>query len=140
MMVEHDGELIWPMTSLRAQVIGAEQRALAFTETADAVALVAWVHKDALIKRLDAEIDSESDDPASLSHADREVRIAEAQAALLDVERRETEFVFSAQAAGLAIEHRADISPLALLGLQLVTTPRGETPETSPGFSWPWRR
>jgi hypothetical protein len=40
----------------------------------------------------------------------------------------------------LPVEHRADISPLALLELQLVTTPRGETPETSPGYSWPMRR
>jgi hypothetical protein len=41
---------------------------------------------------------------------------------------------------GLPAEFRPDISPLALLGLRLVTIPRGETPETTPGYSWPMRR
>ena len=53
----------------------------------DTIALVAWLHRDLLIKRLDAEIDAEADDPASLSHADREVRAAEAEADLLATER-----------------------------------------------------
>jgi hypothetical protein len=132
MMVEHDGGLIWPMTHLRSEVLGAEHPALAFTEVPDAVALMAWLHKDALIKRLDAEIDTESDDPASLSHADREARTAETQADLLDVERTEAAFVFQAQAQGLPCEHRGDISPVALLALRLVTVPREAPPPTSP--------
>jgi hypothetical protein len=55
---------------------------------------------------------------------------------LLDIERQETELVFRGQSERLPIEHRADISPLALLGLQLVT--RGAAaalPETSPGLA-----
>jgi hypothetical protein len=86
MMVEHDGGLIWPMTSLRSDAMGAEQRALAFAEVPDAVALVAWLHKDALIKRLDAEIDTESDDPASLSHEARE----KAEAEVMGIDRHRT--------------------------------------------------
>jgi hypothetical protein len=35
------------------------------------------------------------------------------------------------------VEFPADISPLALLDVRLVTTPRAtELPETSPGLSW----
>jgi hypothetical protein len=132
MMVEHDGGLVWPLTRLRSEVIGAEQRALAFTEVPDAVALIAWLHKDALIKRLDAEIDTESDDAASLSHADREVRIAEAQADLLDIERQEAAVVFAAWEQGLVCEHRSDCSPLAILQVRLITTPRAiPTPSSS---------
>jgi hypothetical protein len=42
---------------------------------------------------------------------------------------------------GLPIWHRSDISPLALLGLRLITAPRvSETSGTTPGYSWPWRR
>ena len=52
MLIEHDGDLIWPMTRLRSEVLGAEQRALAFAEVPDTVALLAWLHRDALIKRL----------------------------------------------------------------------------------------
>jgi hypothetical protein len=37
-------------------------------------ALVAWTFKDALIKRLDAGIDAEADDPAALSHTETGAR------------------------------------------------------------------
>ncbi len=49
---------------------GSIARPLAFHEAVDVVGLVAWLHKDAQIKRLDAEIDSEADDGAALSHED----------------------------------------------------------------------
>jgi hypothetical protein len=63
------------------------------------------------------------------------------QADLLSVERDESWFVWQAQSQGLPVEHRADISPLALLGLKLVTTPRADgTPPTTPGYSWSLRR
>ncbi len=51
--------------------------AIAFTEMFDAVAFTCWLHRDALIKKLDTLIDSESDDPNALDHAQREK--AEAQ-------------------------------------------------------------
>ncbi len=45
-----------------------------------------------------------------------------------------------AQAQALPIEHRSAISPLALLGLRLVTAARvNETPETTSGYSWSMR-
>jgi hypothetical protein len=33
----------------------------------DTLALLAWLHRDALVKRLEAEIDAESDDAAALT-------------------------------------------------------------------------
>jgi hypothetical protein len=99
------------------------QRAVGFSEQPDALAVVAWLHRDALIARLNAEIDSESDDKAALSHADREVRAAEVQADLVEVERVEAALVFDAWSKGLPVEHRGDISPVALLGVRLVTVP-----------------
>jgi hypothetical protein len=95
MMVD-DGELIWPMTRIRSEVVGMEQRALAFAEVPDAVALVAWLHKDRLIKRLDAEIDTEADDVAALSHEARQKAEAEVHGDLLAVERDECALVFKA--------------------------------------------
>ena len=75
------------------------------------------------------------------SHADRELRTAEVMGDLLSIERDEGELAWLAQAQGLPIEHRSDISPIALLGLRLTTAPRADaSPETSPGLSWPWRR
>jgi hypothetical protein len=52
-------------------------------------------------RQLDAEIDSQSDDPASLSHAEREVRVAEAMGDLLQTERDECALTWRAQSEGL---------------------------------------
>jgi hypothetical protein len=140
-VIEHDAatSTIWPMRRMQSEVIAAE-RALAFAEVPDTLALFAWLHKEALIAALDREISTESDDAASLSHEDRAVRIAEIQGDVDAVEYAESALVFKAWTEGLACEHRADCSPCAILGIELRTVPRGETPATSPGYSWPMRR
>jgi hypothetical protein len=132
-----DGDIEFPTQRLASQVIGAEQRALAFTETADALAVICWLHRDALVKRLDAEIDAEADDKAALSHADREVRSAEVQCDILEQERLEAAAVWLAQSQGLLVEHRPDCSALAILGCRLITAPRASNGHTSPehGFN-----
>jgi hypothetical protein len=123
-LIEHDGKIEFQTMRVQSQLIGAE-RSLAFTEIEAATPFQAWMHKDALIKRLDAKIGSE----------------AETMGDLLAVERDESFFAWRAQSEGLPCEHRADISPLALLGLRLVTAPRAnETPGTTPGYSWPMQR
>jgi hypothetical protein len=113
-LVELDGEIEWPMQRASSQVIGGAERALAFHETVDVVGLIAFIFKDALIAALDREIDAEADDAAALTHEQRQQREAEALGDLLAVEREESWFVWQAQSQGLPIEHRADISPLAL--------------------------
>ncbi|WP_338833549.1 hypothetical protein [Bradyrhizobium septentrionale] len=139
-LIELDGKIEFQTQRLTSEV-HAERRSLAFTDAPDATALVAWLHKDALIAALDREIASEADDKAALSHEARQKAEAETMADLLSVERDESWFVWQAQAQGLPIEHRADISPLAILQVQLITTPRADaSPETSPGLSWPMRR
>ena len=138
-LVELDGPAEFQTQNLRSTMVLGEQRALAFAETPDALALIAWLHKDALIKRFDELIDAEADDACALSREAREKAEAEVMGDLLAVEREESFFVWQAQAQGLPIEHRADISPLALLGVALVTTPRAEAPETTQGYSWPRR-
>ncbi|MEY9131930.1 hypothetical protein ACVMII_000798 [Bradyrhizobium diazoefficiens] len=139
-LVELDGPVDFQTQSLTSEV-HAERRALAFTEAADALALVAWLHRDALITALDREIASEADDKAALSHEARQQQEAELMSDLLDIERQEAAFVWQAQSQGLPVEHRADISPLALLGLAIVTAPRADhLPGTSAGHSWDlWR-
>ncbi|MET4518122.1 hypothetical protein [Bradyrhizobium sp. I1.7.5] len=140
-LVELDGPVDFQTQTLTSEV-HAERRSLAFTETADALALVAWLHRDALIAALDREISTEADDKAALTHEARQKAEAEVQGDLLAVERDECALVWTAQAQGLPIEHRGgDISPLALLGLRLITAPRPDaSPVTSPGLSWLLRR
>jgi hypothetical protein len=129
-LLEHDGELVWPMSRVQSDVF-AEQRSLAFAQVPDALALTCWLHKDALITALDREIASEADDAASLSHEERQRREAEVMGDLLSVERDESALVWRAMDEKLPVEHRADISPLALLGVALVTPPRADAPRTS---------
>jgi hypothetical protein len=136
----HDRPIIWPKQQVRGTVYNASPGAISFTDFDAAIPLLVWLHKDALIKRLDAEIDAESDDAAALSHEERQRREAEAQGDLSSVERDEAALTWSAMEQGLPVEFRPDISVLAILQVRLVTVPRGEMPETSPGFSWPWRR
>jgi hypothetical protein len=140
-VVEHDGDLIWPMTSLRSEVLGGELPSLAFAEIFNPVALACWLHRDLLIKRLDDEINAEADDAAALTHEARQRAGAEVQGDLLDIERQEAALVWQAQQQGLPVEHRGDCSPQAILGAALRTLPRADAlPPTTPGQSWTVRR
>jgi hypothetical protein len=131
-LIEHDGDIVWPMLRVQSEVIGAAQRALAFHEAVDVVGLFACLLKPAMISFLDAMVDAEQDDAAALTHEQRQKAEAEVMGDLLAVEREECALVWQAQAQGLPCEHRSDISPLALLGLRLVTTPRAPDGPSSP--------
>ena len=85
-----------------------------------------------LIKKLDAEIDSEADDKAALSHEARQKAEAEVMGDLLVIEREESGRFWSAMAHNLPAQHRADSRRCAILGVQLITVPRAEVRGTSP--------
>jgi len=138
-VIEHDASIIWPTMRVQSEVHG-ERRSLAFSEQLHALALFAWMFKDALIAALDREIANESDDANALSHEQRQQAEAETMSDLLATERIEAALTWAAMEQGLPVEFRSDISVLAILGIELRTVPRGETPETSAGYSWPWRR
>ena len=118
-LVEHDREIVWPEQSIRAQVFNTGTPAVAYAEVPATVALLAWVHKDALINRLEAEIDGESDDKNALGHEERQKREAEVMGDLLAIERDESALVWQAQAQGLPAERRADCGAQAILGCRL---------------------
>jgi hypothetical protein len=118
-----------------------EVPALAVAELEAAVPLLVWLHKDALIRRLDVEIDAEADDKAALTLEARQKAEAEVMGDLLAVERDEAVLVWQAQSQNLPVEHRADCSPLAILQCRLVTAPPvNASPGSSPGHSWVIRR
>ena len=130
-IIENDRRVIWPMQSVRAEIYNTGLPAVGFCEVPDAVALLAWLHRDLLIKRLDAEIATESDDGASLSHEARQQREAEVLGDLLAVEREEAAMVWSAMSQNLPVEHRADCDPRAILQIGLVAQPRAAASGTS---------
>jgi hypothetical protein len=121
-LIERDAGIEFPTQRLQSTVYNEAQRSLAFGDVADH-AIWVWLHRDALIKRLEVEIDSKSDDKRALSHAERERQQAELQTALLDIERQEAELVFHAMSESKKVEHRPEISPIALLAVELVTRP-----------------
>jgi hypothetical protein len=126
-LIEHaDGKLVFQRELLRVQLhnIRESPAAIGYGEAINPGALVAWLFKEALIKRLDAEIDSEADDKVALSPEAREEAQAEVMADLLAVERDECALAWQAQAQNLPCEHRPDIAPLAVLQCRLVTAPR----------------
>lgn len=132
-LVELDGPVDFQTKRVQSQVIGgAERLSLAFSEQPDAVALVCWMFHDELVKRLDAEIDAETDNGSALSHEQRELRTAEILGDLLATERDESALVWMAQSQGLPVEHRSDINPCAVLFLKLVTVTNGHTEPSSP--------
>ena len=131
-LVEHDSPVEFPTTQLMVSVRNATPGAVGFLDVTDTLALFAWMRRDALIKRLDAEIDAEADDKNALTHEAREQDAAEALAALLSTKRDESVFVWKAQAERLPVEHRADINPVALLSLKLVTQAAVNRHGTSP--------
>ncbi len=58
-VIEHDGSVVWPMESVRSRVYAEQRAPLVFNEQPNALALIAWLHKDLLLKRLDALVSEE---------------------------------------------------------------------------------
>lgn len=118
-LIEFGSEITFP-TAMHRTVAQGEQLAYVGMELPDAMAFQFWLNKDAIIKKLEAAIDAESDDKAALSGEDRAKRIATITADMLANERDECALVWLAQEQGLPVEHRVDIDPLALLGVSEV--------------------
>ena len=143
LLVEHDRQIQWPQTSLRATIYNAAVPGFAATETTDLLALTCWLHRDALIAKLDALIAEEADDKAASTREARERQAAELQGDLLAIERDESVLVWAAQGQGMPAEHRSDCSPQAILGFQLIAVPAvvssGSSPERA-GYDLVGRR
>jgi hypothetical protein len=123
-LVEHDGDIAFAQTDHRVPIIAGSKEmpfsAIAGWSSPDALALVCWLNKDALIARLDAEIANESDDPAALTHDERQRQEAEVLSDLLAVEHDEAALTWRAINEKMPIEFRDDISAAALLGVEVV--------------------
>lgn len=135
-LVEHDGPVEFPTQQMQVAVHNAQPGAVGFVQVTDALALCAWLHRDALIAAVDREIATEADDAASLSHEAREQAEAVVMGDLLAVERDEAWFTWQALTAKLPVEHRSDIDPRALLAVVLVTAPAVSGRGSSPGHAF----
>jgi hypothetical protein len=126
-MIEHNADLQWPKVMSRlglAAIAGAERGMVhgdAMGEVEDTIGLICWLMAGPMAAEIDKLIEAEADDENAATAEEREVRLAELERERLAIERQEAAIVWSMQEAGEAVEHRDDISPLAVLGLELVT-------------------
>jgi hypothetical protein len=135
-LLQRNGALGWPQANLRGDVLNASlgegvRAAVAFTQTTDMLALVAWTFEGALLERLDAEVDAIADDDSALGETERAQRLSDAQIRLLAAERAEVAITWAMLDEGQPVEFR-DLAAAAVLGLELIIAPR---PVQSPGTS-----
>jgi hypothetical protein len=108
----------FPTQRVTSQVYNTETpAAIAFAQILDAASFMAWAFKDQLIKRLDAEIDSEKDDPNALTIEERQKRAALVMGDLRVIERQEAALMFKGWSEGLSIQPREDLDPVAMLNV-----------------------
>ncbi len=127
-LIEFGGDVRWPSASLPIEFDGAfavvpppdgssapqlaPLRGYPRAETVDTFALFVWLHRDALLKKLNAEADALADDEAALTEEERVEREGALFARLLDAERREEAFV---EMAGDPLARRPEVDPRAFL-------------------------
>lgn len=134
-LVELDGAVEFADVAHQIPIITDKDAGIASLVEPDALALIAWLFKPAMIAALDAEITAESDDKIALSEKQRGEQLAQIDQDIIEHERVEAALTWTAWAQGVTAEHRPDIKVLALLVLRLITAPRAEPSGTTPGHS-----
>jgi hypothetical protein len=79
--------------------------------------LVFWLHREALIQKIEAQIEEVSDDQHALTAAQRTEQISEIDRDRLAVQREEEFWVCSAIDDGMNVLRRPEADPRAVLGL-----------------------
>jgi hypothetical protein len=113
----HGQPLGWPTELLIANGAGVHQYSVA-AQLKDAFALTIWANADAIIAKLDAEIERTGDDASALSCEDQAARIAVAKAKVLQLLRQGEAIIVALEAAGQQVT-RTCADPLILLGIAI---------------------
>lgn len=116
-IIEGGADIEWPEAVSR--VLGGE--VAGYTDGHDAVSLMCFLFKDAVVAAVCREIENEADDANALSPDDRAAALKRIAAEIEDSERMECNFIDQAAAAGVSIAHRSDIGVRAFLGIDKFT-------------------
>jgi hypothetical protein len=81
-----------------------------------AMPLLFWLHREALIAKVEAQIDAISDDPNALTAQQRTESLTEIDRDRLAIEREEEHWVSTAIEGGANVLRRPDADPRAVLG------------------------
>lgn len=118
--LNHGEEVHWPTAPLDLRLIGTEAPGVVGGSAPNALAVLAWLHKNALLAAIEAEIDANANDEAALTDEQRAAREKQLLAQILENERREEAAIV---AAGGAILRRREADPRAVLGLADMPAP-----------------
>jgi hypothetical protein len=129
--LKYGRDIAFPVERLQVRMYNASGGAVGFTSANDGAGLLVWLFRDALLQRIDAEVDVMIGAREGLAPDAREKVISRLGVELMDLERVDAEATWAAIARGLAISHREDVAIPALLGIRLVTEPAQPSP------SWP---
>jgi hypothetical protein len=120
-LIENAAPLVWP--TAKAEVVSWKDGRLdPFVPTVTAVdsrAVLCWLFKDEMARKVEAEIELRSDDANALTDEQRALRKAELEADILDVQREEESLIMT---AGGDIPRRPDSAPPAILGVTVATS------------------
>lgn len=84
----------------------------------DTLALLIYVHKEALLAKLDAEIDAQAEDENALSREQRAAKVRQLETDLLNLQRQEESIVCALEAQGRPTPRNYP-TPLAMLGIEV---------------------
>ncbi|MCE3256567.1 MAG: hypothetical protein K0Q64_650 [Nitrobacter vulgaris] len=135
-LVEAGQPIRWPQSPLRLSLVGLAIGAAGETQLTgaaqdtvdDPLALLCWLAKDDLLKRVEKLIVESSDDKAALGEQARAEQLAQIASDYLQIEREECQLIWKLQSDGHAVEHRSDVDVRAVLGVELVVDDRPEGP------------
>jgi hypothetical protein len=84
----------------------------------DPLSLLCWLNRDAVLKRINSEIDKLGDDERALSVEQRQAKLLEIDELALSAEREEEALITLAEQQGVtAIDRRSDATPKVVLGI-----------------------
>lgn len=92
-------------------------------------AMIAWLHPEVLLEKLEAEIRATTDESAALSTDERNARIKDLHGLIVGAERLEEVALRAAIADGDTIDRRPDATPFVVLGLEIAAPARHLTIE-----------
>jgi hypothetical protein len=123
-LISHGDPIRWPEVTLRADIHAAADTAVSaigFTQSTDALGMLAWVFRDQLINAINKEIDLLANDDEALTDEQRRAREQKLAAEILDLEQKECRLI--EQLGDLSF--RPDADPRAILGID-ARAPRGD--------------
>ena len=112
-----DGNVAWPQHTHQLRVMNGTGHETAASTHPDALAVLAWIQKDAMVAAINREIDECADDAHALNAADRASKRKEILDDKLAVEREEELLISQLEASGAQVARRPDADPRAVLGL-----------------------